>query len=54
MRQNTEDIQLKHRDEAPARMKADPQDRLSLRQKLAICIHPLKLQLNILNQLLLI
>ena len=41
MRQNIEDIQLKHRGEAPARMKADAQDRLSLRQKLAICIHPL-------------
>ena len=34
MRQNTIDIQLKHRDEAPARIKADPQDRLSLRQAL--------------------
>ncbi|MES9879340.1 MAG: hypothetical protein ABW185_00470 [Sedimenticola sp.] len=37
----TEEIQMDHKEEAPARIKADRQDRLVLRQKLAICINPL-------------
>ena len=41
MRENLEQVQLKHKEEAPARMKADAQDRAVLRQKLAICINPL-------------
>ena len=41
MRENLEQVQLKHNEEAPARMKADAQDRAVLRQKLAICINPL-------------
>ena len=41
MRENLEQVQLKHKEEAPARIKADAQDRAVLRQKLAICINPL-------------
>lgn len=41
MRDNTQEIQINHKEEAPARIKADREDRLNLRQKLSICIDPL-------------
>lgn len=36
-----EEIQINHKEEAPSRIKTDGQDRLTIRQKLAICINPL-------------
>ena len=41
MREHTEYIQMHHNEEAPSRIRTDRQDRLFLRQKLAICINPL-------------
>lgn len=41
MRDSEDDIQMEHKEEASARIKIDMQDRLALREKLAICIDPL-------------
>ena len=41
MREHTEEIQMYHKEEAPSRIRTDGQDRLFLRQKLAICINPI-------------
>ena len=41
MRDNTQEIQINHKEAAPARIMADREDRLNLRQKLTICIDPL-------------
>ena len=41
MEENIDQVQLKHKEEAHSRMKADAQDRTVLRRKLAICINPL-------------
>ena len=41
MREHTEEIQMHHKEEAPSRIRTDGQDRLFLRQSLAICINPL-------------
>jgi len=41
MREHTEEIQMHHKEEALSRIRTDRQDRLFLRQKLAISINPL-------------
>jgi hypothetical protein len=41
MREDPEEIQMNHKEEAPARIRTDRQDRLLLRQKLDVCISPL-------------
>ena len=42
MRGGTAKVQMSHKEESLSRMKNDKQDRAALRQKLDMCINPLK------------